>query len=150
MAALFHQFDSDGDGILSSDDIKEIFSIVPGHSLPPWHPLRARELLKGCFSLPKNTYDSTIQEDNSKISPDQMDFSLSASGITIASAGTFPTVGELYSSSVSITLPSMTFCEWMGHWHMLTDISPSAATAELFRLGHITMSNPKSKRSRSR
>lgn len=151
LAALFYQFDSDGDGILSSDDIKEIFSIVPGQPLPPWHPLRARELLKGCFSLPKGTHERQQQEDNSsKNSPNQMDFSLSASGITIASSETFPTVGELQATSVSVTLPSMTFLEWMGHWHMLTAISPSVATAELFRLGHMYINNPKSKRSRTR
>lgn len=150
LAALFHQFDSDGDGMLSSDDIKEIFSIVPGQPLPPWHPLRARELLKGCFSLPKNTYEAQQEDNSSKNSPSPMDFSLSASGITIASGGTFPTVGELQSTAVSITLPSMTFLEWMGHWHMLTAISPSVATAELFRLGHIHINNPKSKRSRTR
>mmetsp|Transcript_7729 Transcript_7729/g.11232 ORF Transcript_7729/g.11232 Transcript_7729/m.11232 type:complete len:780 (-) Transcript_7729:360-2699(-) len=150
LAALFYQFDSDGDGILSSDDIKEIFSIVPGQPLPPWHPLRARELLKGCFSLPKNAHERQHEDNSSKNSSNQMDFSLSASGITIASAETFPTVGELQATSVSVTLPSMTFLEWMGHWHMLIAISPSAATAELFRLGHIHINNPKSKRSRTR
>jgi len=152
LVALFHQFDSNRDGILSPDDIKKIFSIVPEPALPPWHPVRAKKLLKGCFSLPKDTYEKAMSENiTTNTPPDQMDFSLSASGITISSATTLPTVGELHSSSsVGVTLSSMTLLDWMGHWHMLAAISPSAATAELYRLGHKSISNQKMKRIKNR
>ena len=39
--------------VLSADDVAAIFSIIPEPSLPPWHPVRAREVFEGCFSLPK-------------------------------------------------------------------------------------------------
>lgn len=154
LAALFQQFDTDGDGVLSGDNLAEIFSIVPDPALPPWHPLRAPQLLQGCFSLPaimKSTStfpgasaDSVASKDNS------MDLSVSASGITIASsAASLPTVGDYHTlttstTTASITLEPMSFLDWMGHWHMLATISPTVARAELFRLGYVASSSSNS------
>jgi len=54
LTAMFHQFDSNGDGILSSQDILNIFSVIPEpYSLPPWHSLRAPNIFRSCFSIPK-------------------------------------------------------------------------------------------------
>lgn len=143
LAALFTQFaSSDNHDELSSDDLTEIFSIVPDPALPPWHPLRANTLLEGCFSLPSTT---TTESSSSSSNPpilqnNPMELSVSASGITIASsaASSFPTVGDLNSSTShqQQLLEPMNFMQWMGHWHMLATISPAAARAELFRLGH--------------
>jgi Ras family protein T1 len=140
LAALFQQFDANGDGELSSEDLVEIFSIVPDPALPPWHPLRAPQLLEGCFSLPaisSNKADSdAASKDNS------MELSVSASGITIASsAASLPTVGDYHNLTPASSLPTlepMSFLDWMGHWHMLATISPTVARAELYRLGHVS------------
>jgi hypothetical protein len=53
LSDLFHQFDSDHDGVLSLQAIKTKFLIVSDPSLPLWHPIRAHEEFHGCFSLPR-------------------------------------------------------------------------------------------------
>lgn len=150
LAALFHQFDSDRDGRLSQDDIIAMFSILPPPALPPWHPVRAPKLFEGCFSLPKESSShlagaggsstSSSQEsgkiggDTSLIVPAALSQSLiSSSGISILSANdSLPSV-DVH----SLNHQSMTFLEWMGHWHQIAAISPAVARAELFRLGHV-------------
>ena len=152
LEALFHQFDSEGAGSLSGENLAEIFSIVPGPSLPPWHPVRAEKLLTGCFSVPIFGRDgagcsgSTGEE-----------LSVSASGITIASAASLPTVVGAGNADWNIPssplLAPMSFYQWMGHWHMLANISPAAARAELFRLGHASPASegapPRTKRKKA-
>lgn len=144
LAALFQQFDSNGKGTLSARNLADIFSIVPGPALPPWHPMRADKLLKGCFSVPvfgrDGSRDLAGGGGGGSMSEE---LSVSASGITIASAATLPTVGGApdvvdWNPSLSHTLAPMSFYQWMGHWHMLSTISPDAARAELFRLGHVS------------
>jgi Ras family protein T1 len=153
LSDLFHQFDSDHEGVLSLDDIERLFSIVPNPSLPPWHPLRSQGLFRGCFSLPRMPsspssprLDSSGEEGASPLSMSQ---SFSASGITIVSGETFPSVdistaslGGMYTNAVSSPL---SFLDWMGMWHAISSISPSTTRAELFRLGH-TEDTKKSKR----
>lgn len=137
LAALFKQFDSSAKGQLSGDDLTDIFSIVPGPALPPWHPLRADTLLKDCFSLPvfgREDPPSPPSVTSSSNNNNPMELSVSASGITIASAASLPTVGDLHAPTISAP---MSFFQWIGHWHMLAAISPAAARAELFRLGHV-------------
>ena len=139
LAALFHQFDSDKDGILSPDDILAIFSILAPPALPPWQPIRAPDLFEGCFSRPKQHPTESYSSDTSKyteslIVPAAMSQSLSNSGISVLSASdSLPSVG---SSVQSIPHP-LTFLEWMGYWHMISAISPPVTRAELFRLGHV-------------
>lgn len=144
LAALFQQFDTNGKGTLSARNLADIFSLVPGPALPPWHPMRADTLLKGCFSVPVFGRDIS-RELASRGGGGSMseELSVSASGITIASAATLPTVGGAtdvvdWNTTISNTLAPMSFYQWMGHWHMLSTISPDAAQAELFRLGHVS------------
>jgi len=42
----------------------------------------------------------------------------------------------------------MSLLEWMGHWHMISAISPAVARAELYRLGHVASDTPKRKKRR--
>ena len=144
LSDMFHQFDSDHDGILSVDDIKEIFSIVPEPSLPPWHPLRASVLFNGCFSLPKipKSSDSPRLESpadsGDQAPPLSMSQSLSTSGITIVSGDTFPTVDmSAIHRGMHAVSKDLSFLDWMGYWHSISTISPSRTRIELFRLGHI-------------
>jgi hypothetical protein len=87
LAAVFPQFDSNHDGILSADDVAAIFSIVPDPSLPPWNPVRAADVFAGCFSSPKEPppSSSTSSPRESDSGPMDLSQSLSASGITICS-----------------------------------------------------------------
>lgn len=151
LADIFHQFDSDHDGILSLDDLNEVFSIVRSPSLPIWHPIRSLGHFQECFSLPKmpSVPGSPFTEDSGEdISMSQ---SLSASGITIVSGDSFPTVDM---SAVSQTMDTnvvskeLAFLDWMGLWHATSAISPAVAKAELFRLGYVEEAKTKSKRSR--
>jgi mitochondrial Rho GTPase 1 len=135
LASLFHQFDKEGKGTLLGEELSEIFSIVSGCPLPPWHPLRANKLLKGCFSRPIFGRDGAGCP---KISDSSDDLSVSESGITISSGLSIPTLED--DLETPTTLSPMNFFQWMGHWHMLNVISPYIAQAELFRLGHV--SNP--------
>ena len=152
---LFHQFDSNQDGILSPEDIQNIFSIVPRPSLPPWHPVRAPSLFQDTFALPKvfSAPDSSPSESSADISPLAISQSLSASGITIVSGDSLPTVGET-SSVKHGTHPvakHLSFLDWMGLWHTISAISPSTTRAELFRLGHVEdMKRGKRKRARKK
>ena len=149
LEALFHQFDSEKAGSLSGENLAEIFSIVPGPALPPWHPVRAEKLLKGCFSVPVFGRDGAGCS-----SSGGLELSVSASGITIASAASLPTLAGAgnadWNTSPSHFLAPMSFYQWMGHWHMLANISPAAARAELFRLGHASSASegvpPRTKR----
>lgn len=65
LTKLFHQFDSNHDGILSNDDIRMMFSLLspPQHAtLPPWHPKRSQQLFdnKSCFSRLKQQTPSSM------------------------------------------------------------------------------------------
>jgi mitochondrial Rho GTPase 1 len=135
LASLFHQFDREGKGTLLGDELSEIFSIVSGCPLPPWHPLRANKLLKGCFSRPIFGRDGAGCP---KANDDSDDVSIFESGITIASGVSIPTLEDDLETTTALS--PMNFFQWMGHWHMLNVISPNVTQAELFRLGHV--SNP--------
>ena len=155
LTAIFHQFDSDNDGVLSTEDILEIFSVIPEPSLPPWHPLRARDIFRGCFSMPR--FDSVdLPSRSSSPSPPSTTPSspgpngpLSASELTILSDASLPSVeisgrssntdsssGRINAASASLP-KHLSYMEWMGCWHMINTISPSCARTELFRLGHV-------------
>jgi GTPase SAR1 family protein/Ca2+-binding EF-hand superfamily protein len=162
---IFRQFDSDKDGYLSPDDIITIFSVLPPPALPPWHPMRAPELFEGCFSIPKespsNGSSSSTDSpgefggDTSLIVPStamaslQQDHSmLSTSGVSILSASdSLPTldVGGMYPLSKSLS-----YLEWMGHWHTISATSPSITRIELYRLGYIENNNRKNASDRRR
>ena len=142
LSDLFYRFDSDGDGVLSLEDIDAIFSILPHPALPPWHPMRSPGLFQDCFSLPRmpSVPMGSSSEGSSADPPLSMSQSLSASGITIVSGESFPSVDI---SSVSRGLDTnvvsqpLTFLDWMGLWHAVATISPGLACTELFRLGHV-------------
>lgn len=149
LSDLFHQFDTDQDGRLSGEDILAIFSILPEPSLPPWHPVRAPEVFKNCLGMPKISTNGSRPE--SPGSPGEsvalaMSQSLSASGITILSSDTVPTVNM----GSAQKLASLSFLDWMGYWHMMSSISPDVARVELYRLGHIEMTGKKESKRRSR
>jgi len=155
LTAIFHQFDSDSDGVLSTEDVLAIFSVIPEPSLPPWHPLRARDIFRGCFSMPKidpvdlaSRSTSPSPPSTTPSSPGQND-PLSASELTILSGASLPSVEISGQSSntdsssgrlnaASALLPkSLSYMDWMGCWHLINTISPSRTRTELFRLGHV-------------
>lgn len=158
LAATFAQFDSNHDGVLSPEDVATIFSILPEPSLPPWHPVRAPKVFEGCFSLPKAVLPPSSSSGNAsggsseeglheEEQPMALSQSLSASGITICSASSLPTVDISSSSSSTLQVSQpMTFLDWIGQWHMIAAISPSIARAELFRLGHVEKRDSKRRR----
>ncbi|KAL7522977.1 hypothetical protein ACHAWX_007755 [Stephanocyclus meneghinianus] len=153
---LFHQFDSDGDGILASGETRGIFSVLP-NPLPPWSE-RGKSLFHGCFSVPRIEkegispsssmvgvpFDPAIEISPLPASAPSSDTSspsiMSASGLTITSSP-LPSV----SVSKETTQPSghtvvsrpLSYLAWMTHWHMLCTISPTICRAELYRLGHV-------------
>jgi len=138
LSDLFYQFDKDHDGVLSLDAVDAIFSIIPEPSLPPWHPIRSRELFGECFSLPKMPY-TELPKSESTVST-SLHFgtqSLSASGITIISNESFPSVDISSMDRATLVLTPLTFLDWMGLWHSISVISPTITRAELFRLSHI-------------
>jgi len=151
LSDLFHQFDSDHDGVLSLDNMDAIFSILPDPSLPPWHPIRSRELFGDCFSRPMMPYSELPTSDStgSTSSLPGMSQSLSASGITIVSNESFPSVDVSSIDRATLVSTPLTFLDWMGLWHNISVISPAATRAELFRLGH-TEDIKTNKRGRSR
>jgi GTPase SAR1 family protein len=133
LTALFTQFDADKDGVLQGHELQDIFSILPEPSLPPWHALRAGHILdETCFSMPTSGRSELLE------------WSVSASGITIASS----TASLSPPDYTATTLDSMTFWDWMGHWHMMAAISPRATRAELYRLGHVVEDSKRNKRSK--
>jgi len=139
LSDLFHQFDSNHDGVLSFEDIQNLFSVVSNLALPPWHPLRAHDEFKGCFSLPHIPSSSASASSSAtEGSPLSLSQSLSASGITVISGETLPSVNlsAVGLSAGSGTKP-LSYLEWMGIWHTSSVISPSRTRAELFRLGHV-------------
>eukprot|EP00536_Pseudo-nitzschia_multiseries_P011105 jgi/Psemu1/259582/estExt_Genewise1Plus.C_3620048 len=136
---MFHQFDSDHDGVLSLDDMDEIFSIIPEPSLPPWHPIRSRKLFGDSFSRPTMPYSELSASESTRSSSSHLGISqsLSASGITIISDETFPSVDISSIDRAALVSTPLTFLNWMGLWHAISVISPGTTRAELFRLGHI-------------
>lgn len=158
LAATFSQFDGDSDGVLTCDEVNDIFSVLNPPGLPPWHPSRAPQLFAGCFSLPKHHHlqtdssvmgASVIVPGTSSTSPPQTPVqtdSLSKTGLSILSASdSLPSV----SLSALSTAEPLTFLQWMGHWHTVAALSPAVARAELFRLGHVE-DKPKDHRRKSR
>mmetsp|Transcript_354 Transcript_354/g.641 ORF Transcript_354/g.641 Transcript_354/m.641 type:complete len:903 (+) Transcript_354:769-3477(+) len=148
---LFHQFDSDHDGVLSLDDMDEIFSIIPEPSLPPWHPIRSRTLFGDSFSRPTMPHSELPTSESTRSSSSHLGISqsLSASGITIISNETFPSVDISSIDRAALVSTPLTFLDWMGLWHAISVISPGTTRAELFRLGHIEDSKT-SRRARGR
>jgi GTPase SAR1 family protein/Ca2+-binding EF-hand superfamily protein len=164
LSALFHQFDTNKDGVLTPDDMMQMFSILPPPALPPWHPIRAPELFQDCFSRPIDSLplasslllgagggSVSSPSDSPSASVGQslilppvssalMSQSLSNSGISILSAGdSLPSVNVPFTG----TSRPLTFLEWMGYWHVVATISPVVARSELFKLGHLE--EPKTK-----
>jgi Ras family protein T1 len=142
LSDLFYQFDSDGDGVLSLEDIDAIFSIMPLPSLPPWHPIRSQGLFRDCFSFPRmpSTPRASSESGGSSDVPLSMSQSLSTSGITIVSGESFPSVDVSSTSrglDTTVLSKPLSFLDWMGLWHAIATISPGVACAELFRLGHV-------------
>lgn len=155
LTAIFHQFDSDSDGVLSTEDVLAIFSVIPEPSIPPWHPLRARDIFRGCFSMPKFDPVDLASGSTSPSPPSTTPSSpgpndpLSTSELSILSGASLPSVeisgrsSDTDSSSgrlnAASTLPpkSLSYMDWMGCWHLINTISPSRTRTELFRLGHI-------------
>mmetsp|Transcript_21791 Transcript_21791/g.23395 ORF Transcript_21791/g.23395 Transcript_21791/m.23395 type:complete len:634 (+) Transcript_21791:3-1904(+) len=138
LSDLFYQFDKDHDGVLSLDAVDAIFSIIPEPSLPPWHPIRSNELFGECFSLPKMPYTELPKSESTGST--SLHFgtqSLSASGITIISNESFPSVDISSMDRATLVLTPLTFLDWMGLWHSISVISPTITRAELFRLSHI-------------
>lgn len=133
LSDLFHQFDSDHDGVLSLDDMDAIFSIIPEPSLPPWHPIRSRDLFRDAFSRPMMPYSELATSDSTGSYISQC---LSASGITIISNESFPSVDISSINRAALVSTPLTFLDWMGLWHAISVISPRTTRAELFRLGH--------------
>lgn len=157
LTKMFIQFDSDKDGFVSPDDLIAMFSILPPPALPPWHPMRAPELFESCFSLPKEspTSGSSSGSDSPDFGGDAMlivpstasmtlqQSILSTSGVSILSASdSLPSVdvGGMHPLSKSLS-----FLEWMGHWHTVSAISPSVTRAELYKLGHTEDYNRKTR-----
>ena len=138
LSDLFHQFDSNQDGVLSLDDMDSIFSILPEPCLPPWHPIQSKELFKGSFSRPIMPYTElpTSESNASTTSLPGLSQNLSTSGITIISNETFPSVDVSSIDRATLVSTPLTFLDWMGLWHNISVISPGATRAELFRLGH--------------
>ena len=142
LSDLFHQFDSDQDGVLSLEDMDKIFSITENPRLPPWHPVRSQGLFRGCFGLPRMPCSSSspASESSGELNNLSMSQSLSTSSITIVSGETFPSVdisAVSRSMNTNVVSKPLSFLNWMGLWHTVSAISPAIARAELFRLGHV-------------
>ena len=153
LSDLFHQFDTDHSGKLSGDDLMDIFSILPQPSLPPWHSVRAPEVFKDCAGMPKIPTSAGSRPDSpgggatGETVALAMSQSLSASGITILSSDSVPTVNMANMHSIST---SLSYLEWMGFWHTMSSISPSVTRAELYRLGHVEKPGKRDGKRRSR
>jgi GTPase SAR1 family protein len=63
--------------------------------------------------------------------------SLSASGITIVSGESFPSVDMSSVDRANLVSTPLTYLDWMGLWHTSAAISIATTRAELFQLGHI-------------
>jgi mitochondrial Rho GTPase 1 len=140
LTRVFHQFADADSGLLSPDQIRTIWSILPPPALPPW--IRTTEWSDGCFSVLKEGRGEhwlpPSREDVSPPSPDVEQSILTTSGISILSES-LPSVEGMD------PLAPLSYLEWMGHWHTLAAMAPSVARAELYRLGHI--SEPRRERS---
>lgn len=150
LSDLFHQFDSDNDGVLSLDDMDAIFSILPDPSLPPWHPIRSRELFGDSFSRPIMPYTELPTSESAGSTSSLPGMSLAASGITIISNESYPSLDVSSIDRAALVSTPLTFLDWMGLWHNISVISPGATRAELFRLGHIEESKTIRRRSRKK
>lgn len=135
LTGIFTQFDSDGDGVLSSADLCSIFSVLP-HPHPPWSEQRTK-LFQGCFSIPRIENEETSPPSQ----PSSPSSIISASGVTITSS-LLPSVeitndsGSLCSAASSAEYKPLSFISWINRWHMIHTISPSIAKIEMYRLGH--------------
>lgn len=155
LTSIFVQFDSDGDGTLSSTDIHSIFSVLSPPS-PPWGE-RGGSLFRDCYSLPfienektppsspGETFDADMASSptSQPSSPSSM---ISASGVTISSS-LMPSVDmskdtvSLYFHDLSGPKP-LSYLSWMNRWHMICTISPTTARIEMYKLGHNFKQDP--------
>lgn len=133
---MFVQFDSDDDGMLTADDVADIYSIFSDLALPAWHPTRVA-IFDDCYSVPQiSLRRGTDTPPSPDSDPMAMSQSLSTSGITLSSLPTIDTTGM-------VGCP-MSLLDWMGQWHMVSAIAPAQTRAELFRLGHVEKAKRKS------
>lgn len=156
---IFHLYDCDKDGILASNDIRSLFSVL-SNPLPPWSE-RGNDLFRGCPSMPRIEnegtsptssmigvpFDGTLEMSplpptTHDISPDSPSM-LSASGITISSSP-LPSIDvskDTTPPSETVGSKPVSYLAWMNHWHMLATISPSICRVELYRLGYVRNPN---------
>ena len=134
LTAIFHQFDSNKDGILSNDDIMKVFSVIPEPSLPPWHPFRIR-ILDGSASVP--TEDQRSEETvGSSLLSTTMSPPLTASDITLDTAESLPCIETNINNSINF-VQALSYLDWMGHFYLMSVIYPLQTRAELYRLGFV-------------
>ena len=157
LSGLFHQFDLDGDGVLTPEECRAIFSVLPT-PLPPWSERRKSYLFSGCVSMPRTHYverkspsqsmdrvhfDPTVEM--SPIPPSASSSSpssptvLSATGLSLSSSP-LPSLdtskGILIHQSSEHMPQTLSYTSWMSNWHMVCTASPSICRAELYRLGY--------------
>lgn len=155
LTSIFVQFDSDGDGTLSSTDIHSIFSVLSPPS-PPWGE-RGNILFRDCYSLPLIENEKTPPSSPSEpfdadmassptSQPSSPSSMISASGVTISSS-TMPSVDMSKDTASSyfhdLSGPkALSYLSWMNRWHMICTISPTITRAEMYKLGHSFVQDP--------
>ena len=119
---VFKQFNSNGDGTLSSTDIHNIFSVL-SIPLPPWDEGRT-SLYQDCFTRPHVGDEETPPPSpGSTTHPSSPSSIVSASGVTISSSP-LPSV-DISKEEESIcfegipTHKPLSFLSWINRWHMM-------------------------------
>ena len=150
LTSIFVQFDSDGDGFLSSTDIHSIFSVLPSPT-PPWCKKRGSSLFRNCFSVPQTGNEMTPSSspgepiDGMSSHPSSPSSIVSEGGVTISSSplpsvDTSKDTESLYFHD--FTGSSLSYLSWMNRWHMICTISPTIARAEMYKIGHSIEQDP--------
>lgn len=153
LTLLFQQFDSNKDGELSEEDMKDIFSIMPAPCLPPWHPSRSHEMFHDSFSSPSlEWYNAVFPSPPSSVNDSSSNVEDEDAGVTILSSqeassempektieseASSPTLNTFSSSPpTNIIHPPLLLIDWTTYWLMVSSISPSKTKMDLYRLGH--------------
>jgi GTPase SAR1 family protein/Ca2+-binding EF-hand superfamily protein len=128
LRSIFLLYDSNHDGIMDVDDLLKCFFTLPEPSLPPWHPTRMTMSQKGSRLETKH---QVVSVDYTPSIPS--DSSFSASGITICSSETPP---SLQSDDQLSDMKPLSMVEWMGLWYMMYALQPKRTMYELCSLGY--------------
>ncbi|CAN0013972.1 unnamed protein product, partial [Phaeothamnion confervicola] len=153
LAALFRQFDADGDGTLTGADLGAVFAAAPDPAVAPWDPPRA-EAFCGCDAQPAaaafaaapppppppssdggGAIGGVDDGDAGGVGSTGAKAEANGPGDATAGAAGRPAAAAPAATATAGPAAGLGLVEWIARWQMVATLCPEVAQEALFHLG---------------